>query len=285
MYENIVVAFDGSEYSKAALLEASNWIKRHGGTAVLVHAVFFDEEEFGAIPEQLEKRMTFGKKICYQAKEEVSSDLGISIESIICEGDPPETIAEIANSKKADLIAIGTHGRKGIKKLLMGSVTSAVIAGAPCDVLVVKKLCTTCNGGYKSILVPFDGSQFSKKALGRACMMAKSDGSGITVLYVIPRYEEMIGFVRTDAIRRSLRQEAQKIVDGAKVIADEAGIAVNTAIEDGYPSDTIIDSAAKFKNDLIVMGSYGWQGMNRAIIGSTTERVIMDARCPVLAVR
>ncbi|MBF0558116.1 MAG: universal stress protein [Nitrospirae bacterium] len=285
MYQKIVVAFDGSEYSKAALLEASNWIKKHGGSAVLVHAVFFDEEEFGAIPEQLEKRMIFGKHVCCQAKEEISASLGINLESIICEGEPHETIVEIAGSKGSDLIAIGTHGRKGIKRLLMGSVTSAVIAGAPCDVLVVKKPCTVCTGTYGSVLVPFDGSQFSKKALDRACALAKADGGSVTVLYVIPRYEEMIGFVKNDSIRQSLRQEASKIIDSAKDIAGAVGITVNTVVEDGYPSDSIIESAKKLKTDLIIIGSYGWQGINRAIMGSTTERVIMDAPCPVLAVR
>lgn len=163
MYENIVVGFDGSAYSKSALTEVSNWIKRHGGNAVLVHAVFFDEEEFGIIPEQLEKRMIFGRKLCFQAKEDISSALGINLESIICEGDPPDTIIDVAQAKKADLIAIGTHGRRGLKKLLMGSVTSGVIANAPCDVLVVKKSCPECTGSYGSILVPFDGSESGKK--------------------------------------------------------------------------------------------------------------------------
>lgn len=285
MYENIVVAFDGSDYSKAALLEASNWLKRHGGSAVLVHAVFFDEEEFGAITEQIEKRMTFGKRICYQANEDVFASLGIKLESIICEGNPPDAIVDIATAKKSDLIAIGTHGRKGIKRLLMGSVTSRVIASAPCDVLVVKKPCTVCKGTYESMLVPFDGSGFSKKALSRACALAGSDGGAVTVLYVMPRYEEMIGFMRTESIEQSLRQEAQKIIDSAKGIAGAEGITVNAVIEDGYPSDSIINSAIDLKADLIIMGSYGWKGINKAIMGSTTERVIMDAPCPVLAVR
>ncbi|HXX58226.1 MAG TPA: universal stress protein, partial [Thermodesulfovibrionales bacterium] len=65
MYETIVVGFDGSESSKAAVIESSNWIRRHGGRIVLVHAVYFDEEEFGMAPEQREKRFDFGKKACY----------------------------------------------------------------------------------------------------------------------------------------------------------------------------------------------------------------------------
>ena len=52
MYKTIVTAFDGSEYSRAALIESSNWVKRHGGRVIMVHAVYFDEEEFAIAPEE-----------------------------------------------------------------------------------------------------------------------------------------------------------------------------------------------------------------------------------------
>ena len=76
MYDNIVVAYDDSEFSKAALLESSCWIKRHGGKAVLVHSVFFDEEEFVIDPGQREKRFELGRKACYQMQEKVSAEVG-----------------------------------------------------------------------------------------------------------------------------------------------------------------------------------------------------------------
>lgn len=285
MYEEIVVAFDGSEYSKSALREVSHWIKRHGGKAVIVHAVFFDEEEYGTIPEQLEKRLNFGKKLCDQAKEEISSSLGVDIEPVISEGDPPDIVIDVAQSRKADLIAIGTHGRKGLKKLLMGSVTSGVIANAPCDVLVVKKPCCTSQGAYGSILVPFDGSEFSRKALLRACRMVEIDGGSVTVLYVIPRYEEMVGFFMTAAMKSNLMKEAEKIIAAASELALEKGVGIKAMIDDGDVGSRIAEAAAREKNDLIVMGSYGWSGMNKAVIGGTTERVIMYANCPILVVR
>src|SRR5208337_1578970 len=243
MYQNIVVGFDGSVYSKSALMEVSNWIKRHGGNAVLVHAVFFDEEEFGTIPEQLDRRMDFGKKICHQAKEDILATFGINVESIICEGDPPDTVVEVAQANKADLIAIGTHGRKGLKKLLMGSVTSGVVANAPCDVLVVKKSCSECNGTYASILVPFDGSESGKKALLQACRMSRIEGSSVTVLYVIPRYEEMIGFLMTSSMKSSLMKEAEKITAAAGGLALENGVRPKLLIGDGDIGSKIAETA------------------------------------------
>lgn len=285
LYSTILVGFDDSIPSKAALTEASNWIKKHGGKIVLVHAVYFDEEEFGIAPEQLEKRLKLGEKVCYQTKEMITSEFGIEAQSFLCEGDPPKVIVDIAEEKKADLIVLGTYGRRGINRLLMGSVTSQVIVSSSIDVLVVKKQCTQCAGTYRSILVPFDGSEFSKKALRRACELAKLDGSGITVLYAIPRYEEMIDFMMTSSIRKSLRQEAERIIEGAKAVAADYSIQVKTIIEEGHAGDKVVETCGKAGNDLIIMGSYGWRGVNKAIMGSTAERVIMNASCPVLVVR
>ncbi|MFN3480219.1 MAG: universal stress protein, partial [Thermodesulfovibrionales bacterium] len=96
MYNKILVAFDGSEFSRAALVESSNWIKRHGGRIIMVHAVYFDEEEFTIAPEQREKRFELGKKVCYQTRETVSAEFGIDVESLVCEGEPPDVIVDIA---------------------------------------------------------------------------------------------------------------------------------------------------------------------------------------------
>ncbi len=285
MYKTLVVAYDDSEFSKAALVESSNWIKRHGGRIILVNAVFFEEEEFGIAPEQREKRLEIGKRVCYQTREKIMTDYGIAVESLVCEGDAADVIVDIAEGKQADLIAMGTHGRKGLKRLLMGSVTSGVIVNSPVDVIVVKRPCSECTGTYSSILLPFDGSEFSRKAVARACELAKLDGATVTVLYVIPRYEEMVGFFRTDSIRRNLEDEAKKILDSAREIASGSGVQVKTEIREGQTADEITKAAANLRNDLIVMGTYGWRGVNKAIMGSSTERVIMNAGCPVLAVR
>lgn len=285
MYNTILVGFDGSEYSRAALIESSNWIKRHGGRIIMVHAVYFDEEEFSIAPDQRERRFELGKKVCYQTRETISSEFGIDVESLVCEGEPPDVIADIAREKKVELISMGTYGRRGLKRLIMGSVTSKVIVNSPCDVLVVKKPCSECTGEYKSILVPFDGSEFSKKALERACELAKMDNAEITVLYAIPRYEEMVEFFRTESIKKSLMQEAEKIIAEAKKIASSNSVSVSTTIQEGSAGEKIVEMANTMKMDLIAIGTYGWKGVNKAIMGSTTERVIMNATCPVLVVR
>ncbi|HEX8949077.1 MAG TPA: universal stress protein [Dissulfurispiraceae bacterium] len=285
MYKKILVGFDDSNPSRAALAESSNWAKEHGGRLILVHAVYFDPEEFGAAPDQLERRFELGRKVCIQEKDKIVSGLGVEVESLICEGEPPAVINDVAREKGVDLIAMGTYGRKGLNRLLMGSVTSGVIVNAPCDVLVVRNASNGGLGKYRSILLPYDGSDFSRNALERACELAKAEVATVTALYAIPRYEEMIGFFKTDSVKKSLFQEAQKIISGARDLASQRGVSIKVEIEEGRAGDRIVKTAQELKSDLIVMGSYGWRGVDKAIMGSTTERVIMTAPCPVLVVR
>jgi nucleotide-binding universal stress UspA family protein len=287
MYTNIVVGYDESVSSKAALKESSLRIKKRGGKLTLVHAVFFDEEEFAILPSQMEKRFELGTHVCRTAKQDLQARFGLngSVESYVCQGEPPAVLIETAEGKKADLIALGTYGRKGLKRLLMGSVTTQVILNAPCDVLVVKRPCSACTGSYTSLLVPFDGSEFSKKALGRAADLAKEEGAHVAVLYVIPRYEEMVEFFRTDAIRKSLYQEAEKVLGEARTIAREKGISIATEIRDGHAADEISTAVGKQEADLIMMGTHGWRGVSKAIMGSTTARVICESMIPVLVVK
>lgn len=287
MYNSIVVGYDESLSSKAALKETSLRIKQHGGKIFLVHAVYFDQEEFAILPSQMEQRFQFGTKVCLDAKKSALEEFNLNgnIESYVCEGEPPEVVLETARGKKADLIALGTYGRKGLKRLLMGSVTSQIIMDAPCDVLVVKKPCAKCAGSYSSLLVPFDGSETSRQALTRACALSKIDGSEISVLYVIPRYEEMMDFFKTETIKKSLFQEAERILEGAGNLAAGLGVQIKAVVREGHAGEKTVEIADTLKNDLIVIGTHGWRGMNKAIMGSTAERIIAYASCPILIVK
>ena len=286
MYEKIIVGYDDSEFSSAALCEASGWIRRHGGTAVLAHAVFFSEEEFASLPEQREQRFKLGRNICSIARDSMSAELGLNgnLLAFVCEGEPHEVLVDIARAKNADLIALGTHGRKGIKKIFMGSVTSRVLQSSPCDVLIVRKS-SDCDGQYRSILLSYDGSPFSKKALSRACELAKIDDSEITALYVVPRYEEMVEFISSSMIKENIALDARKVLSEAASIAAEMGVTIKTEIAYGTEAEKIVETALKLKSDLIIRGTHGWIGFNKAIIGSVIENIIINAPCPVLAVR
>jgi nucleotide-binding universal stress UspA family protein len=285
MYRKILVGYDESPASRAALLEAAHWVRRHGGELTLAHAVFFEAEEYSVAPEQLDRRLRAGELLCTAAREKLSAELGVAARTLLREGEPPEAILDAARDEDADLIVLGTYGRRGLNRMLMGSVTAQVISKARVDVLVVKKPCSDCRGAYRSILVPFDGSAFSRAALARACALAKCDGAQVAALYAIPRYEEMIGFLRTEGIQARLTQEAEKIVGEAVRLGEAAGVAVAASVVEGPASDRIVESVRKAGFDLVVMGSHGHRGMERVLLGSTAERVIVNAACPVLVAK
>lgn len=285
MYKNILVAFDDSEFSKAALKEASLWVMKHGGKVILVHVVNPNGEGFRISKTNVKGHLENTKKLCDKIGEDSKSDYGIDIESIVIEGEPSDVILNIAREKETDLISMGTYGKRSLKRLILGSVTSHVVINSPCDVLVVKKYCSECIGKYNSITLPFDGSEISKKALNRACQLSKIDNATISAIYVIPRYEEMIEFFITDSIRENLMKESQKIIDAAVEIAEKQGVSIKTKILGGHAGDKIIEASDKQKNNLIVIGTYGRRGINKAIMGSTSERILINATCPVLLVK
>ncbi len=285
MYRNLLVPYDDSEFSRAALLEAAHWTRRHQGTMTILHAVFFDTEEFGFAPDLREKRWSKGQEFCAVAKERLKAEFDIVAQVLYREGDPPEEVLAAAAGTGADLIVMGTHGRRGLSRLLMGSVTSHVILQSGVDVLVVKKPCSTCKGVYSSILVPFDASAQSRRSLERACALAKQDAARVTIIYVIPRYEEMLDFMRTPQIEKSLRGEAERILGEGRALAQSLGVEAQVEIGEGHGGDEITKAVVKDGHDLVVMGTSGWRGMNKALLGSTAERVIRDAPCPVLVVK
>jgi len=285
-YSNIVVGLDNSEYSEAALIESSHWVKKHGGKLDIVHAVYFDHEEFGYAPSILEQRLKAGTGRCEDIVKKYRKEFGIDMDYVVREGEAHAVIVHEAEERKADLIAMGTYGRKGLKRIIMGSVTAGVILDSPCDVLVVRKPCEKCTGTYDSILLPYDGSELSKKALKKTLELKKGDPNVmITLLYVIPRYEEMLGFFKTNTIEEKLYNEAGKIVLEGENLAYADGHTISTIVEQGAPSDKVCEIAKGLGVDLIVMGSHGWRGVNKAILGSTTERVIAHSPVPVLIVR
>jgi nucleotide-binding universal stress UspA family protein len=286
MYERIVIGYDESEASRAALEEASLWARSHGGSLLLVHAVYFDPEEFAIPPAQLEKGVEKALRFCASAKASIAATHALDrVDVIVREGEAPDVLASVAVLAKADLVAVGTFGRSGLKRLLVGSVTSEVIAKAPCDVLVVKRPHRAGAGRYGSILAPFDRSPFGRKALARALELAKAEGSKVTAVYVIPRYEEMVELLRTGAVEASLRAGAEKLLDEAREMASAHGVELGTLIAEGHAADEIVSAAARLGSDLVIMGTHGWRGVSRAIMGSTTNSVIAHAVTPVLVVK
>jgi len=137
MYKNIVLAYDGSKFSNKALKEAINIAKSSGG-GLLILSVVDITDEFESQAPGLTDKMT--EKLLKLAQKALAKALTAKVKAKVevHVGDAYEMIVDISKKKKADIIIMGSHGRTGLTRLLMGSVTSRVIGHAPCSVLVVK---------------------------------------------------------------------------------------------------------------------------------------------------
>jgi nucleotide-binding universal stress UspA family protein len=136
-WKSILFATDGSKFSEAATDKAIDFAKSYGSKLDVITVVEVTEEFMARAPGALEDLVKKAKSMVEDVKKKADSK-GIKAESIVREGDAYKVIINIAKKQKANAIIMGSHGRTGLKRLLMGSVTERVIGHAPCPILIVK---------------------------------------------------------------------------------------------------------------------------------------------------
>lgn len=200
-------------------------------------------------------------------------------------------IVDYADEHEVDLIVMGTHGRRGVSRLLLGSVAEEVVRHAPCPVLTVRarKDRQPETRAVQSIVVPVDFSQHSRIALTCAHEWAVLYNARIDVVHVIEDdLHPDFYFTHTPTI-----YDAQpEIEDQARIHLEQLNREVGSrAVEahfhilSGRAAGQIVDFAEDSGADLIVMSTHGLTGMNRFLIGSVAEKVVRHAGCPVLTVK
>ena len=232
-----------------------------------------------------------------KAFAETESAPGVTIEAVVREGNTATEILEQATSMQADLLVIGTHGRSGFERLLLGSVAEKVLRKASCPVLTVpKRLPDAVPAGpvlYKRILCPVDFSESSLHALKYATSMAQEADGQLTVLHVVAHEFEnaadMASMVSDAGItigsfvkqrEEALRRRLQEAVATAPEFCS-----VESLITHGKPWREVLRIAAERQSDLIVMGVQGRGAADLLFFGSTTQHVVREASCPVLTLR
>jgi len=143
----------------------------------------------------------------------------------------------------------------------------------------------TDMGRYRKILVAVDGSDSSKNAFRQACKIARDDKSWITVITTIPFYQDLFQMPSIqEKVSNTLRADGERVLAEIKGIADEEDAFIRPILQEGSPVTTIIDTAAEYNFDLIVMGRHGKSQLERALVGSVTARVIGHSQSDVLVV-
>jgi nucleotide-binding universal stress UspA family protein len=136
-WKTIFLNTDGSKYSEAATESAINFAKFHGGDLMVLSVVEVTEEFIARAPGMLEELIKKAKGFVEDVRKK-AEESNIKTTTFVREGEAYKVITDLAKEQKADIIFMGSHGRTGLKRLLMGSVTAKVIGYAPCPVLVVK---------------------------------------------------------------------------------------------------------------------------------------------------
>lgn len=136
-WKKILVATDGSRYSGLATDKAIDFAKSYGGSLTAVSVVDVPSEFYAEAPGVVDKLIASAKGfVAALSKKAEANDIAAS--TFVGEGEAFEIITRLAQKEKIDVIIMGSHGRTGLKRLLMGSVTEKVIGHAPCPVLIVK---------------------------------------------------------------------------------------------------------------------------------------------------
>ena len=210
----------------------------------------------------------------------------IQPELVVHEGAAPDCIVSLAQTRKADLIVMGTHGRRGYDRLVLGSVTNRVMRKTPCPVLAICKppLVSTATGEgqhpihrLKQILFCTDFSENSEVALQYAISATTEYDAELTLLHVM---EDAPSPARTEESVSAVTKELDKLIPPQQRMA----LRIKTAVRIGKPYQQIIQLILEAQIDTVIMGVRGRGALDLAVFGSTTYRVMQLGSCPVLAV-
>lgn len=292
-FNRILCPVDFSESSTRALAHAAaltRWYEAH--LTVLHVAPTFDPVQIRGdlgVPVEFVTPVT---------REEVLSELsrilersGVSPDAhlIAQAGDASTTIVREALTTRADLIVIGTHGRRGFKRLLLGSVAETVLHEASCPVLTVSPHTEAASADvvtFKRILCPIDFSPSALQALGFALDLARQAGGRVTLLHVVEWLaEDEPTHFNVPEFRGHMVNDAKQRLRSLVAEESRAWCEIDDVIVSGRAHRGILQEAAARSADLIVMGAQGRGSVGLALFGSTTQQVVRGAACPVLTVR
>lgn len=223
---------------------------------------------------------------------------GVPIEFEVGEGNAATEILARAKATSSDLIVMGTHGRAGFERLVLGSVTEKVLRKAACPVLTVPPhligVVPTPSVLYRCVVCAVDFSDCSVHALNYAMSLAQEARARLIVVHVIEmppdtiqeEHETMLGSPRSlrEYVAAAGADRLARLQDAIPESV-RAYCIVDTVLATGKPYREILRVAAEQKGDLIVIGIQGRGAADLLFFGSTAQHVVRQATCPVLTLR
>ena len=287
----VLLATDGSKDARAATAYLREFPLPAGATIRLVTVVALPPSPLDIPPVAAfnESLLVEGRRVV----DEACALLGpraARVEARVIQGHAKEELVREAEEWPADLVVVGARGLGGVKGFLLGSVSHTVARHTHCPVLVVKGR----PRGLGSVLIATDGSEGANGAIRFFLSLPLAKKLRVRLLSAVEtmRYPASApGLIRGQLkamiaqVERERRADVEKILDRAARELKEKLTRVTRSMPAGHPADEIVAAAAGFAADLVVVGARGLGGMKRLLLGSVSERVLRDARCPVLIVK
>jgi nucleotide-binding universal stress UspA family protein len=275
----ILVALDGSPESEKILDEVDR-VSARGDSIDLLHVLHSRSHEVPHAGLDVED-------VADQYLRKVAARISDRrVRTFIWRGEPEEEIPKASRSLNSDLIAMTTHGRKGLSHLLMGSVAEAVVRQVSTPVLLTRPDVLRPRRPLERLLVPVDGSARSYEVTSTVRRLVGDRGAEVILLQVVVPVvvtDPVTGFMPV-GVPTPLPDPSPRLQDAARRLFRE-GISARAVVAYGSPADQILEHAKSLDADLIAMATAGRKGLSRFLIGSVAEDVVRRMDRPVLLQR
>jgi len=290
----VLLARDFSPSSVPALRHAVHMAIAYEAELHVLYANVLHADPFGGTHTTERTDADIQQRLREETEEKLSFD-DVDLDSVSItyhvERDvaPGPAILTFADEHAVDLIVMGTHGRRGLRRMLLGSVAEEVVRLAPAPVITVPAHSRNTLP-FRSILVPIDFSDHSRKTLEVAKGVAQRHSAALTLMHVVE--DHLPPSFYTGSVFSAQREEASLLEKTRKELARFAeetdgpdGLDITFVSEAGHAADRIIQYAATQDIDLVLLATHGRTGLARFALGSVAEKVLRNVSCPVLTRR
>lgn len=291
MPRTILVSTDFSDVSKDAFPFAANLAEHFDAEIVLTHVIPPLPYLVGS---KLPRLSGYENAVVEQADiqlrnladEAVFKDVAVRTEM---SKDPPAApaILDIMRDTEAVLHVMSNHGRRGAKRVLLGSITEEVVRRSPIPVLTVGDEAKLWEPGQR-LIAPVDFGPSSQFVVEAAARLSRLLDLTVHLVHVVePPQSPMLAEALPELVDDYQNDQEAGAIKELERLAEEAGLGekFQITIAHGEPKDRILDLAESLDAALIVVGSHGRRGLGRVVLGSVAERVVRSSRWPTLVIK
>ncbi|MBS3760567.1 MAG: universal stress protein [Halodesulfurarchaeum sp.] len=287
MFEQVLFPTDGSEGAAFAFDHILDLAARHDATICILNIVDTTQNRVLQMSDaDIDALEQDGNRIVREAADQ-AQQRGVDTITDVLQGEPYREIVDYAERHGFDLVAMPTHGRRGLERFLLGSTTDRVVRRADVPVLTIRPDDDVeITYPYTDVLVPTDGSDCANQALALGVDIADAEDATLHLLSVIAISALGVD-VRVDMQLEMLEESAHDLLNEAATYADDAGIEPASKTVEYGPSisKAILTYIEEHDIDLVVVGTHGRTGFDRYVLGSVTEHLVRTSPIPVLTVR